>query len=270
MSTRVYSGPHAVHRRLSPARALPWLLGAATIGLEIAYPLTDGDALRRITIATVFTFAAAGIVHSLVHRGAGWTLGLVVISAGGGLLAEAVGVHTGRPFGTYSYNSTLGPRLFEVPLLVPLAWTMMAYPVLLAARRLTRRWTVLLGAVGLAAWDVSLDPQMVSDGHWTWADPSPGLPGIHQVPLTNLAGWLAVGVVLMTVLVLVLPRDEERRGPARRRSEALPAILLGWTWLGYVIGNVFWFGSVAVAVWGGVLLGLVVLPYLWVLWRDRP
>ena len=47
-------------------------------------------------------------------------------------------MRTGLPFGDYSYAGTLGPELLDVPLVVPLAWTMMAYPVLLAARRLTR------------------------------------------------------------------------------------------------------------------------------------
>ena len=84
-----------------------------------------------------------------------------------------------------------------MPVVVPLAWTMMAYPVLLAARRLTRRWVVLVGAFGLAAWDVCLDPQMVGDGHWTWADPTPALPGVPGIPLTNYAGWLLAGGLLM-------------------------------------------------------------------------
>ena len=265
MSSRVYQGTLAETGPSSAARALPWLLGALTIGLEITYPLVDGEALRLVTIGTVVAFAAACVTHALVHRGVAWALGLVAVSTGGGLVAEAVGVHTGMPFGAYSYTGSLGPRVLAVPLVVPLAWTMMTYPVLLAARRLTRRWTVLVGAFGLAAWDVSLDPQMVGDGHWTWAHPSPGLPGIDTVPLTNVAGWLAVGVAMMAVLVLVLPGGDVRRQP----SEALPALLLGWTWLGYIVGNIFWFGTLAVAVLGGVLLGMLVLPYLRVLWRDR-
>ena len=74
-----------------------------------------------------------------------------------------------------------------MPVVVPLAWTMMAYPVLLAARRLTRRW-VLRGrrAIGLMAWDVFLDPQMVGDGHWRWADPTPSLPGRRRHPADQL------------------------------------------------------------------------------------
>ena len=268
MSTRVYSGPHAPSRPGAAARALPWLLAAATIGLEIAYPLVDGVWLDRVTIATVVAFAAACVVHALVHRGPAWALGLVVITAGGGLVAEAVGVRTGLPFGDYSYAGTLGREVLDVPVIVPLAWTMMAYPVLLAARRLARGRRVLvvpLGAFGLTAWDVCLDPQMVGDGHWTWADPTPALPGVPGIPLTNFAGWLAVGTVMMLVLAVALPRDRAHRQVA----EGVPALLLGWTWLGYVLGNVFWFGSGSVALVGGGLLGLLVLPYLWVLWQSR-
>jgi uncharacterized membrane protein len=253
-------------RRPSPAGVgLAWLGAATTVGLEIAYPLVDGAWLHRVTIATVVAFAATCVLHAVVHRGARWALGLVVVTAGGGLAAEAIGVRTGVPFGEYSYAGTLGPEVLDVPLVVPLAWTMMAYPVLLAARRLTRRWVVAVGAFGLMAWDVFLDPQMVGDGHWTWAHPTPSLPGVDGIPLTNFAGWLAVGALMMLVLTALLPRDD----PHRPADESLPAMLLGWTWLGYVLGNLFWFGTASVALVGGVLLGLLVLPYVWSLWQDR-
>ena len=88
-------------------------------------------------------------------------------------------MRTGLPFGDYAYAGTLGPELLDVPLVVPLAWTMMAYPVLLAARRLTRRWVPCWSApTGWPAWDVFLDPQMVGDGHWPGPTPTPALPGI--------------------------------------------------------------------------------------------
>lgn len=247
------------------AAALPWLLLALTVAAQITYPLVDGDRLRQVTIAVVVLAAATCAVHALVHRGPAWALGLVVVTAGGGFAAEAVGVRTGLPFGDYSYRGTLGPELLDVPLVVPLAWTMMGYPVLLAARRLTRHWVVPLGAFGLTAWDVFLDPQMVGDGHWRWSDPEPSLPGVDGIPLTNFAGWLAVGALMMLVLTVVLPRDGTPPS-----AESVPATLLAWTWLGYVLGNVFWFGTTSVAVVGGVALGLLVLPYLWSLWQSRP
>lgn len=252
-------------RRLPRFRWLPWLLAATTIAAQIAYPLVDGEDLRRVTIAVVVLFATTCAVHAAVHRGLLWAVGLVVVSAGGGFSAEVVGVRTGWPFGRYDYTGTLGPELLDVPLVVPLAWTMIAYPVLLAARRLTRHYAWLVGGFGMTAWDVFLDPQMVGDRHWTWADPAPALPGVDGVPLSNFAGWLAVATVMMLVLTVLLPRDD----PYRPGDESVPAVLLAWTWLGYVLGNVFWFGTDSVALVGGIALGLLVLPYLWSLWQWR-
>ena len=253
------------HRPGARAAALPWLLAAATLAAQVTYPLVDGDRLRQVTITVVVLAAATCAVHAFVHRGPWWALGLVVVTAGGGFAAEAVGVRTGLPFGDYSYHRSLGPELLDVPLVVPLAWTMMGYPVLLAARRLTRHFVVPVGAFGLTAWDVFLDPQMVGDGRWRWADPHPSLPGVDDIPLTNFAGWLVVGALMMLVLTVVLPRDGTPGS-----DESVPAALLAWTWLGYVLGNVFWFGTTSVAVVGGVALGLLVLPYLWSLWQSRP
>lgn len=247
------------------ALGLPWLLAAATLAAQVVYPLADGERLRQVTIAVVVLAAATCVVHAWVHRGAWWAVGLVVVTAGGGFAAEAVGVRTGLPFGDYSYRDSLGPQLLDVPLVVPLAWTMIGYPVLLAARRLTRRFVVPVGAFGVTAWDVFLDPQMVGDGRWRWADPEPSLPGVPGIPVTNFAGWLVVGALMMLVLTALLPRDGTPGS-----DESVPATLLSWTWVGYVLGNVFWFGTESVAVVGGVALGLLVLPYLWVLWQSRP
>jgi putative membrane protein len=265
MAMTMPSAYAVTHRRRRPsgrAVAVPWLLAAATVAGQIAYPLVDGETLRRVTIAVVVLFFATCVAHAFVHRGPAWTLGLVVVTAGGGLAAEAVGVRTGLPFGEYSYAGTLGPEVLDVPVVVPLAWTMIAYPVLLAARRLTRRWVPVVGGLGMVAWDVFLDPQMVGDGHWTWADPTPALPGVEGIPLTNYAGWALVGTSMMLLLTALLPRDTA--------DESVPAVLLTWTWVGYVVGNVFWFGTASVALVGGVALGLLVLPYLWSLWQSRP
>jgi putative membrane protein len=262
MPTRAYSVRRRRHEPSGAGAGLAWLLAAATVATQIAYPLVDGERLQRVTVATVVLFFATCVTHALVHRGRGFTIGLVVVSAGGGLLAEAVGVRTGYPFGEYSYAGTLGPEVFDVPLVVPLAWTMMAYPVLLAARRLSRLWAPVIGGLGLMAWDMFLDPQMVDDGHWTWSDPAPSLRAIDGIPLTNFAGWAAVGTVMMLLLDKLLPD--------READEVLPATLLVWTWIGYILGNVVWFGSTSVALVAGIAMGLLVVPYCWVLWQSRP
>jgi uncharacterized membrane protein len=252
-----------------PVPALPVVLAAAAVLTQVAYPLLHGEALRAATILAVPLFAAASVGHAAAVHGARAGLALFGAAAGTGLLAEAVGVATGVPFGAYAYAGTLGPQLLGVPVLVPLAWTMMAYPALLLGRRLaggTRRpglagpVTAVLGGATLAAWDLFLDPQMVAAGHWTWIHPRPGLPGVPGVPLTNVAGWLLVGTVMTAILDWVLPKAP-RVGSAAA-AEALPAGLLAWTWLGSVVANLAFFGRPSVALYGGLALGLLVVPYL--------
>ena len=239
------------------------VFGAAAVLAQITYPLLRGDALRAATIATVVLFTAAAVTHAAAWWGA-WAGTAVLVTAGAiGLAAEAVGVATGVPFGRYAYAGTLGPQLLGVPVLVPLAWTMMAYPALLLGRRLAGNGAArgvrvaLLGGATLAAWDLFLDPQMVAAGHWTWAHPQPSLPGVPLIPLTNAAGWLLVGTVLVAALDRVLAAH-----PPDVAREALPAALLVWTWLGSTLANLAFFHRPWVALYGGIGLGLLVAPYL--------
>lgn len=264
MSTRTsaYDVGRRRRRPTGPGAGLAWALGAAAVAGQVAYPLVDGEWLRRVTIASVLLFALASVTHAAVHHGVRWAATFVVVTAGGAFVAEAVGVRTGIPFGDYSYSDSLGPRLLDVPAVVPLAWTMMAYPMFVAARRLGRHLAPVVGGLGMTGWDVFLDPQLVADGRWRWADPTPSLPGVDGVPLTNYVGWLLVGTALMGLLSLALPTG--------RASEALPAALLVWTYAGSVLGNLVWFGTDAVALAGGVTMGAVVVPYVWVLWQSRP
>ena len=249
------------------ARAVPVVLAVLTVLAQIAYPLVHGEVLRRLTIATVVLFCAASVTHAAVHRGRAWAAGMFVIAAGGGLAAEAIGVATGVPFGEYAYSVSLGPQVLGVPLVVPLAWAMMAYPCLLLGRRLGRNKgtaaVALLGGGALASWDIFLDPQMVAAGHWLWARPGPTLPGVAGIPLSNFLGWLLVAVLMVAALDTLLP-------PRRRRSEVVPAALLTWTWAGGLLGNALFFDRPAVALWGGLVMGAFVVPYLLSLWDGRP
>src|SRR6185369_13191004 len=143
-------------------------------------------------VVTVAIFFALSVGHAAATRGARTALGLVAVFTGGGLAVEALGVATGFPFGGYAYADALGPRLIGVPLVVPLAWAWMAWPAWLAATRLTRAWIQRLGlaAVGLAAWDLFLDPQMVAAGYWRWSAVGAHLPGVPAVPVLKYLGWL--------------------------------------------------------------------------------
>jgi putative membrane protein len=252
-------------RRRDPsgvARAVPWVLTAATVLAQIAYPLLDSDGRDVLTVVTVVLFFLASTSHAFVWRGAAWTAAYVVITLGVGLAVEAVGHSTNYPFGSYDYTDELSAKVLGVPWVIPLAWSMMTYPALVAAQRLCRRaWTTpLVGALALASWDVFLDPQQVDAGYWVWEFPTPSPPLVDGIPWTNFAGWFLVALVLMLLL---------DRLPRHAADDAAPATLYLWTYGSSVLANAVFFDRPEVAVAGGIVMGLVAIPYAWVLWSER-
>jgi putative membrane protein len=248
------------------ALAVPGSLAGAGVLAEIGYPLVHGHARAAVTVSAVLLLCAASVGHAAVTRGrrvAGWLLG---VFAGGCGAVEAVGLATGWPFGRYAYGGMLGPAVAGVPLTVPLAWAMAGWPAYLVAGRLTshRATRVLVGGWALASWDLFLDPQMVREGYWTWQQPVPALPGVPGVPLSNGAGWLLVAVLAMLALDLLV----SGRAGSRSGADAIPVMLYLWTYTSSVLAHAVFFGLPGSALWGGVGMGLVVLPLLGTLRRQ--
>jgi uncharacterized membrane protein len=252
-------------------RGLPVTLAALLVLISVGYPLASGSGRDAVTWAIVLLGAAVSVLHAGLSRGVRVGIGVFLLVGVAAVAVEAVGLATGFPYGSYRYGAGLGPTLFGVPFLVPLAWLMMAWPswllgailarpVRIRARRAAR---VVTAAAIFAGWDVVLDPQLVQAGYWTWVHPSPGLPGIHTVPLTNLAGWILAGLVVMTLLDPVGAPTFVTDAP--RLDGTAPLLVLGWMTLGGALAQAGWLGLPGSAAWG---VGLAV-PVLAVLALRR-
>lgn len=262
MSQRLYTGP-APSRGSSPVlNSLAWLLAVVTIGLQIYYPLAAATDHSTVAIAVVVAFFLASLTHASMRHGiVGFLLVGIVVPAIG-LAAEAIGTRTGWPFGDYQYGDVLGATILDVPVVVPMAWSMMAYPTYVAAATLTqRRWLIpFIGGWSLMAWDVFLDPMMIELGGWTWSQPTSDLPFLTGIPVQNFLGWFGLGVIVTAVLLL-LPRP--------RASKAQPSVMYLWVYASSVVGNAFYFDRPEVAVAGGIAMGVIALPFAWRLWTAR-
>jgi uncharacterized membrane protein len=172
---------------------------------------------------------------------------------------EAVGVHSGVPFGRYFYTSSLQPQVLEVPVLVGLAWVAMLLPAWEIARRITPRSHLRAPLVGLAMtiWDLFLDPQMIGYGFWRFENPS----GWNGVPLSNALGWFVAGTVL-SLLPMMLLRDGQRNDGLA----FLYTWMIGFSALGYLIP--FALNDVEI----GLVGGLCAAPLLFLAFqrKDRP
>ncbi len=229
-----------------------WL--AVLVAAQIGYPLTGGSVRAALVTATVTAGWALSVWHAATTRGRPAAVWLVLVTTGGGLLIEVAGLATGLPFGRYDYGDALGPKAFGVPVVVPLAWTWMAWPALVVAGRLTRTTAsrVVVAGVALAAWDVFLDPQMVAAGYWHWTEPTVSLPGVPGVPLTNYLGWFAAATLMMALLA-----------PRSRASTTKDGPMYGlylWTYYSSVLAHALFLGLPGSAVWGALAMGAIALP----------
>ncbi|WP_422736085.1 carotenoid biosynthesis protein [Micromonospora sp. WMMD729] len=263
-------------------RRISWTLLGVLVLAQICYPLTTGATRAGLTVATVVLGWLLSVGHALLSRGPRVAAALVAVATGGGFAIEAIGVATGVPFGSYDYSGELGPKLAGVPLIIPLAWTWMAWPAWLAAVRLTGGdraptgggrasaaglWVrrIALATVGLAAWDLFLDPQMVAEGYWVWRDATPALPGLTGIPVSNYLGWLLFAVLLMSAL-------RPLAGPTAERTDAgdhpMVALYL-WTYFSSILAHAVFLDLPASALWGAAGMAVTAVPLTVTLLRAR-
>ncbi|HOE66814.1 MAG TPA: carotenoid biosynthesis protein [Candidatus Hydrogenedentes bacterium] len=212
---------------LTACYAALWLGGAITYGRNATPP-----PVLAWTAPAFLATAALIVLAGAARRDAVSLLGIGAL----GFLAEAMGVHTGFPFGQYVYSDALFPAVWKVPVVMACAWWTLSGYVRemlrgLFARRIAEAFCA---AIWMTALDFVIDPLAAGSlGYWKWAH-----PGVYYgIPLLNFAGWL--GVSLLIFLVIPPPRRENR--PAR--SIGLSMIVF------------FLFPATAHAHWGVVVAG---------------
>ena len=240
---------------------------STTVLANILWALASGGARDALTITGVLAFAAASGLHAYVAYGREFLVKFLMIALLATLVIEVLGVATGFPFGTYEYDpERLGISVLGVPLLIPFAWFMMLYPSWLISRDLfkSRLLTIPAAALLMSTWDLYLDPQMVNEGYWVWF-----VDGIatKDIPLTNFLGWFLSTALIFTLLSVALkPKQSEI-------SNTTPYALVLWVWLGSFLVNIVpvspFFNQPVVAITGFIGMGIVLIPWSWMLWQRR-
>jgi hypothetical protein len=156
---------------LSPASKrtksfLPFLYGAAVIGgsWNVVRGFPDPMNVLLPLIVVVMAVAAFALSYSLNVRNLAAVIGTVLFL----FLAEVSGVNIGFPFGDYAYASSLGPKLLDVPLVVPLFWLTVLIASWSASDRLLKFKHVIVAAIIVTAFDGVLEFAADSLGLWHW------------------------------------------------------------------------------------------------------
>ncbi|WP_288370428.1 carotenoid biosynthesis protein [uncultured Algoriphagus sp.] len=130
------------------------------------------------------------LIILLFHRG--WNDSFPIFAAAAfwiGFGAELIGIHTGYLFGDYVYGPTLGPKLWDVPIIIGVNWFILAYLTGSVFRRVPNDYyAAFLGALAMTALDYIIEPVAVALDFWYWK--------FDVIPVENYLGWFGVSFVV--------------------------------------------------------------------------
>jgi uncharacterized membrane protein len=221
--------------------------------LMISFPFVDWALGWEAMLVAVSLGLLAQLIAVIVILWQAWgitkTLGVGLAIIFFGWAAEVLGSQIGFPFGAYDYTNTLQPQILDVPVQVPLGWLMMMPPSWAIAQsladRVHPRWRfaafIGLSALAMTAWDLMMDPMMVSWGMWAWQNPG----GYFGIPWSNYIGWLLVAVLITAI---VRPRN----------LPTAPLLLIYTiTWLLEMGGLLLFWDLPGPALVGGLMMGIL-------------
>ncbi|MCF8372813.1 MAG: carotenoid biosynthesis protein [Bacteroidales bacterium] len=154
---------------------------------------------------TPFNLLLGAILLLTFHRNFTLRTGLVFIAiAVWGFLVEMMGVNTGWPFGEYTYQSALGVKLVNTPLLIGLNWVVLSYGFFTLAKKIKAHWVIqmLVAAIGMVVLDLFIEPLAPFMDMWIWAEGSP--------PFENFVAWFAVSLVCMLIYEKLLGKHQNK------------------------------------------------------------
>jgi len=104
-------------------------------------------------------------------------------------ILEVIGVKTGLIFGEYNYGSTLGIKLFDVPLIIGFNWVFVILGSISISRLLTNNifLSSVISALIAFIFDLILEPIAIKLDYWSWSE------GI--IPIQNYLAWFVIALI---------------------------------------------------------------------------
>ena len=128
------------------------------------------------------------LTHKPTIRNIGVAFGIVIMI----FIAEASGANFGFPFGDYVFTNALGPKLLDVPLVIPFLWLGLLVSSWIAADRILRYKHVVVAAIVVTAFDSVVEFAADSLDLWHWQG---GMP-----TELNFISWFAIACIGISLL----------------------------------------------------------------------
>ncbi len=112
-----------------------------------------------------------------------------------GVLAEVIGVRYNIIFGNYYYGNSLGPQVFEVPLIIGFNWLTLSFATYGVSSYFFRNKTVIIvfASILMVLTDYIIEPMAGALDFWYWVG--------GNIPIQNYVGWFFVSLIIHTILV---------------------------------------------------------------------
>jgi uncharacterized membrane protein len=142
-------------------------------------------------ILTPFQLLSSLLLILAFHRG--WNEYFPIFAAAAfwlGFGSELIGIHTGYLYGDYVYGASLGPKLWDVPLVIGVNWFVLVYLTGSIFHKSVPNdyYAAFLGAVCMTALDYVMEPVAVALDFWAWK--------FDLIPMSNYAGWFGVSFLI--------------------------------------------------------------------------
>ena len=139
-------------------------------------------------VFVVVAYAAFYLMYGLSMRNVGAALAVLLMI----FMSQASGASFGFPFGDYAFTSALGPKLLDVPLVIPFLWLGVLITSWCAVDRMLRYKHVVVAAIVATAFDAVIEFAADSLDLWHWQG---GMP-----TELNFISWFAVSYLGLSVL----------------------------------------------------------------------
>jgi uncharacterized membrane protein len=152
--------------------------GASRVSLAFLTPL----AMALLGIVSVL------LTYELSAKSMGALGGVVILL----FLCQALGANAGFPFGDFAFTGGLGPKVLDVPLVMPFAWLSILIPAWVSANKVLRYRNAVVASIIVTAVDAVLEFAADSLDLWHWKG---GLP-----TELNYISWFGVSYLVFTIL----------------------------------------------------------------------